>query len=73
MAFKKRRRGRQSELFQPSQRAAVAIEPTHRLVMLADTLDWDEILDVVEEIRATKLKNNAGRPPRLRALVGAVL
>jgi len=41
--------------------------------MLAESLDWDEVLDVVEEIRAKKLKNNAGRPPQLRALVGAVL
>lgn len=72
MAYKKRR-GRQSELFQQPQRAAVAIEPTHRLVMLADSLNWDDVLDVVEEIRAKKLKSNAGRPPHLRALVGAVL
>ena len=72
MAYK-RRRGRQADLFPKPQRAAVAIEPTHRLVMLADSLDWDEVLDVVEEIRAKKLKSNAGRPPHLRALVGAVL
>jgi hypothetical protein len=49
------------------------IEPTHKLVLLADSLDWDEILDVVEGIRAAKLKSNAGRPPQLRALVGAIL
>ena len=44
-------------------KSVVVIEPTHRLVMLADSLDWDEILDVVDEIRAKKLKSNAGRPP----------
>jgi hypothetical protein len=49
------------------------IEPTHKLVLLTDSLDWDEILDVVEEIRSSKLKSNAGRPPQLRALVGAIL
>lgn len=49
------------------------IEPTHKLVLLTDSLDWDAILDVVEEIRASKLKSRAGRPPQLRALVGAIL
>ncbi len=55
-----RRRGRQRELFGSSQRSAMLIEPTHRLVLLTDSLDWDEILDVVEELRASKLKSNAG-------------
>jgi Transposase domain (DUF772) len=67
------RRGRQRELFGHSQRSAVLIEPTHRLVLLADSLDWDELLDVVEDIRKSKLKSRAGRPPQLRALVGAIL
>jgi hypothetical protein len=39
----RRRRGRQRELFGNSQRPAMLIDPTHRLVMLADTLDWDAI------------------------------
>src|SRR6516162_9333163 len=69
----RRRRGRQRELFGNSQRPAMLIEPTHKLVLLTDSLDWDEILDVVEEIRSSKLKSNAGRPPQLRALVGAIL
>jgi RHS repeat-associated protein len=48
------------------------IEPTHTLVLLGDSLGRDEILDV-EAICAAKLKSNAGRPPQLRALVGAIL
>lgn len=69
----RRRRGRQRELFGNSQRPAMFIEPTHRLVLLTDSLDWDESLDVVEDLRASKLKSNAGRPPQLRAMVGAIL
>lgn len=72
--MEKRRGGsRQSELFPRSTRPTVAIEPTHRLVVLTDEIDWDELLSLVEEIRAEKLKSNAGRPPHLRALVGALM
>jgi IS5 family transposase len=42
-------------------------------VRLTDELDWTELEQVVEEIRRSKLKNEAGRPPHLRALIGAVV
>ena len=45
----------------------------HRLVELADTLDWTEMEVRAESIRASKLKNAAGRPPRLRPLLGAMV
>ena len=36
-------------------------------------LDWAQLMEIVEEIRATKLKSRAGRKPHLRALIGAVI
>lgn len=64
---------RQAELFARSKKPTIAIEPNHRLVQLTDELDWTELEEIVEEIRRGKLKNAAGRPPQLRALIGAVL
>jgi IS5 family transposase len=51
----------------------VPIDESHRLVQLADRLDWTEMEVRAEEIRASKLKNAAGRPPKLRALLGAMV
>jgi hypothetical protein len=34
---------------------------------------WTELEEAVEELPARKLKHAAGRPPRLRALIGAVV
>jgi hypothetical protein len=64
---------RQAELFARSKRPTIRIEENHRLVLLTDQIDWTELLDLVEGIRLSKLKNGAGRPPHLRALVGALL
>jgi Transposase domain (DUF772) len=64
---------RQSEFFARSMCPAIAIDPNHRLVRLTDQLDWDELQDLVEAIRSRKLKNAAGRPPHLRALIGVVV
>ena len=71
----KRRRGgsSQAELFSRSKRPTIAIEENHRLVALADKLDWTEMEVRAEVIRASKLKSAAGRPPRLRALLGAMV
>jgi hypothetical protein len=70
----KRRGGRrQGELFPRSKRPAIEIDPEHPLMRMAEALDWDELEERVEEIRRKKLKNAAGRPPQLRALIGAVL
>src|SRR6266852_1384650 len=65
--------GRQVELIPRSKRATIEVEPTHRLVELTDHLDWDELEARAELIRASKLKSAAGRPPHLRALLGAML
>src|SRR6266545_7883607 len=71
----KRPRGgsRQPELFGSSKRPTVPIESNHRLVLLTDETDWTELEERVEQIRMSKLKSAAGRPPHLRVLMGALL
>lgn len=64
---------RQPELFPRSTRPTIPIEPNHRLVLLTERVDWTELLEFVEGIRQSKVKNAAGRPPQLRALTGALL
>ena len=73
MANAKRGGSRQPELFGRSKRPTIPIEEDHRLVKLADSLDWTEMEIRAEEIRASKLKNAAGRPPHMRALLGAMV
>src|SRR5258708_4597422 len=69
----KRGRVGQLELVPRSKRAMIKVEPTHRLVELTDRVDWDDLEARAELIRASKLKSAAGRPPHLRALLGAML
>lgn len=64
---------RQPELFPRSTRPTIPIEPNHRLALLTNRIDWTELLEFVENIRLSIVKNAAGRPPQLRALVGAML
>jgi len=64
---------RQPEMFPRSKRPTIPIEENHRLVLLTDTTDWTEMEQRAQTIRTKKLKNGAGRPPQLRALVGAVV
>jgi hypothetical protein len=73
MSARGRRGSRQGELFRRSTRPVIAIEENHRLVRLTDELDWTELELVVEDIRRRKLKSEAGRPPHLRVLIGAVV
>lgn len=63
----------QRELFARSPDATVAVDPNHRLVRLAEEIDWTALIALVQAIRRQKLKNAAGRPPKLRALTGAVI
>jgi hypothetical protein len=69
----RRPRSRQAELFARPKRATIHIAPTHRLVMITDETDWTQLEEIVQEIRRRKLKNEAGRPPHLRALIGALV
>jgi hypothetical protein len=41
--------------------------------LLTEEIDWTELEERVELIRMSKLKNAAGRPPQLRALIGALV
>ena len=73
MNMKKAGGSRQPELFGRSKSPTIPIEENHRLVLLTDATDWTELEAQVEQIRSSKLKNAAGRPPRLRALIGALV
>lgn len=73
MTKKPRMGSRQPELFPRSKRPTIPIEENHRLVMLADQTDWTELELLIEQLRLSKLKSAAGRPPHLRALTGALM
>lgn len=73
MGARRKRGNRQAELFGRSIKPVIVIEENHRLVQLTDELDWTELEQIVQKIRRSKLKNDAGRPPHLRALIGAVV
>lgn len=73
MSTRRKRGSRQPELFTRSTRPVIALEMNHRLVRLTEELDWTALEELVEAIRRAKLKNAAGRPPHLRALIGAVV
>lgn len=68
-----RPRSRQPELFPRSKRPSIEIAPNHRLVQIADEIDWTELEELVQAIRLSKLKSAAGRPTHLRALIGALI
>jgi hypothetical protein len=69
------RRGRsaQADLFLRTMRPMVPIDENHPLAVLADEIDWTDLEILAEKIRREKHKNNAGRPPQLRVLLGAMV
>ena len=71
----KRRSGgrRQPEPVPHTKRPIVPIEENHRLVLLTDKMNWTELEERVQQIRMSKLKSAAGRPPQLRALTGGLI
>jgi len=73
MTARRRQANRQAELFSRSKQPVIAIDPNHRLVQVTDELDWTELQELVQSIRMSKLKSEAGRPPQLRALTGALV
>ena len=64
---------RQPDLLPRSKSPTIPIAHNHRLVHIADTLDWDELQQRAQQIRLAKLKNAAGQPPHLRATLGAMV
>ena len=73
MSDTKRRGNSQGELFPMSKYPIINIEADHPLVTLTEELNWTGLMDAAQTIRTRKLKNAAGRPPRLRALIGAMV
>jgi hypothetical protein len=67
------RGSRQPDLIPRSMVPKIPIEENHRLVVMTKEIDWTELLELVELYRQSVLKNAAGRPPHLRALVGAMI
>ena len=69
-----RRKGgsRQPDLLPRSKRPAISLPDNHPMVVLTDTVDWTEMEVRAEKIREKKLKSAAGRPPHLRATLGAL-
>ena len=63
----------QLELFPRSKRPVIDIDPNHFFLVLTNLLDWTRLIEIVQSIRKKKLKNMAGRPPKLRATLGAVI
>lgn len=64
---------RQPDLLPRSKRPAIPLPDNHPMVVLTDTVDWTGMEVRAEEIREKKLKNAAGRPPHLRATLGALI
>ena len=64
---------RQPDLLPRSKSPTIPVANNHRLVHIADTLDWDELQQCAQQIRLGKLKNAAGQPPHLRATLGAMV
>src|SRR5713101_8606928 len=64
---------RQPDLFPRSKTPKIPIEENHRLVLLTDQTDWTELEERAEVIRLSKVKNAAGRPPHMRANLGAMM
>ena len=73
MSTGKRGRSRQPELFARSRTPTIPIPDNHRLVVMTDEIDWAELEELIQAIRMSKLKSEAGRPPHLRALSGALV
>src|SRR5260370_926027 len=73
MSKKPRGGSRHPDLIPRSMVPKIPIAANHRLVVMTNEIDWTELLELVELYRQSILKNAAGRPPQLRALVGAMI
>jgi hypothetical protein len=72
MAQRRKGGSRQPDLIPRSKQSTISLPDDHPMVVLTDAVDWTEMEVRAEKIRAKKLKNAAGRPPRLRATLGAL-
>jgi len=72
MAQRPKGASRQPDLIPRSKKSTISLPDDHPLVVLTDLVDWTEMEARAEKIREKTLKNAAGRPPRLRATLGAL-
>ena len=56
-----------------STKVKINLSESHELVRIEKMIDWDILLELTMNIRASKIKSNAGRIPHLRELLGAVV
>lgn len=52
--------------------ATISIKKSHELVELCHLIDWPEFIELAMDIRASKVKSNAGKKPHYRELLGAI-
>lgn len=52
--------------------ANISIKKNHELVELCHLIDWPEFIELAMDIRASKVKSNAGKEPHYRELLGAI-
>src|SRR5579863_6747716 len=57
---------------QHPMRAEIAIKKSHELVVLSDSMDWQEAILTAHHIRASKLNVLCGPEPKYRELLGAI-
>jgi hypothetical protein len=69
-----RRKGgcRQPDLIPRSKTSNISLPDNHPMVVLTDGVEWTEMDARAERIRERRLEDAAGRPPRLRATLGAL-
>jgi IS5 family transposase len=61
-------------LFAPASKTIpLKIDTEHSMVRLSRVLYWEDLMEVAERIRGTKVKSPAGAKPHLRANLGAVV
>jgi len=64
---------RQINLFgEQPKRAMIVIRERHELLLLGDSLNWGELIDVAANVRASKVRSFSGVQPHYRELLGAV-
>src|SRR5271166_4266249 len=52
--------------------AQIVIKDKHELVQLTDVAPWSKLIEVAQDIRASKVKAMVGPDPHYRELLGAI-
>ncbi len=62
----------QLSLMGQSTRAEIILNEDHELVQITKLIDWDKLIELAMNIRASKIKKATGPEPHYRELLGAV-